>query len=93
MPGRLASPSSVLWIDIQRRIDVNNLNVFVTNFGSWAYDLSTGNSGLIYPKGTDKTAIFDAGIWFGAKVNGRSAPWWPSTRRSTAPGVILRDGQ
>ena len=71
LPARATSPAQVLSIDNQRRVDVNSLNMFVTNFGSWAYDLSTGNSGLVYPKGTDKTAIFAGGLWFGANVGGQ----------------------
>jgi len=44
----VTSPAQVLSLDNQRRVDVNNLNMFVTNFGSWANDLSSGNSGLFY---------------------------------------------
>ena len=41
-----------------------------TNFGSVAWDLTTGNSGLEFPKGSGKTAIFAGGLWLGAHVNG-----------------------
>ena len=57
-------------IDNDDRMNVNNLDMAVTNHGSLAYDLITGNAGLIYPKGTLKTAVFAAGPWIGAKVNG-----------------------
>ncbi len=57
-------------IDNATRMDVNNLDMFVTNHGSYAWDLTTGNSGLIYPKGGTKTAVFAAGPWIGAKVGG-----------------------
>ena len=56
--------------DTESRIDANQVDMFVTNYGSFAWDISTGNSGLIYPKGTTKTALFAAGLWIGAKVDG-----------------------
>ncbi|HEX7076807.1 MAG TPA: hypothetical protein VF363_00110, partial [Candidatus Eisenbacteria bacterium] len=55
-------------IDNNDRMNVNNLDMVVTNHGSLAYDLTTGNPGLIYPRGTTKTAVFAAGLWVGAKV-------------------------
>jgi len=57
-------------IDNDDRMDVNNLDMVVTNHGSLAYDLVTGNAGLIYPKNTLRTAVFAAGLWIGAKVAG-----------------------
>lgn len=54
--------------DSARRIDVNQLNMWVTNFGTIAWDVTTGNAGLVYPKGTDKTAIFASGLWMGATI-------------------------
>lgn len=59
-------------IDNSTHMDANNLDMVVTNHGSYAYDLLTGNAGLIYPKGSTKTAIFAAGPWIGAKVNGET---------------------
>ncbi|HSQ58901.1 MAG TPA: hypothetical protein VLT84_00465 [Acidobacteriota bacterium] len=57
-------------IDNSGRMDVNNIDMVVTNHGSIAYDLITGNSGLIYPKGGTRTAVFAAGLWVGAQVAG-----------------------
>lgn len=54
-------------------ITINNIGMFVTNTGSFAWDKYTGNAGLIFPwlggAGT-KTAVFASGLWMGAKVNG-----------------------
>lgn len=57
-------------IDNDDRMNVNNLDMVVTNHGSLAYDLLTGNAGLIFPRGTTKTAVFAVGPWIGAQVNG-----------------------
>ncbi|MGE5175256.1 MAG: hypothetical protein ACM3JJ_02680, partial [Hyphomicrobiales bacterium] len=55
-------------IDNTGHMDVNNLDMVVTNHGSLAYDLVKGTAGLIYPRGTTKTAVYAAGLWIGAKV-------------------------
>jgi hypothetical protein len=70
-PLGVRAADEVLIQDNQRRVDVNSLNMFITNYGSHAWDLTTGNSGLIYPKGTTNTAIFASGIWLGAVVGGQ----------------------
>lgn len=62
---RITSESS------DRRIDVNSINMFVTNLGSFANDFANNNnSGLFFPKGTVKTAIYESGFWIGGKVSG-----------------------
>ncbi len=54
---------------IARRIDGNSINMFVTNYGSIARDIQNqGNSGLFFPKGTNKTAVYASGLWIGGKV-------------------------
>jgi len=65
-PGARSAPAL---IDNAGRMDANNLDLFVTNHGSFGLDLSTFGPGLHYPKGTSKTALFAAGIWVGAQVN------------------------
>jgi hypothetical protein len=49
-------------------MDANNLDMIVTNHGSFAFDLLTGNAGLIYPKGSTRTVVFASGAWMGARV-------------------------
>lgn len=78
-PFGTARPSRATTIDIDRRIDVNNINMFVTNTGSFAFNLSAGDAGLFYPKGTDKSAVFASGLWLGAKVVGEAHPRAPRT--------------
>jgi len=69
--SRRAPHRAATTIDNTAHMDANNLDMVVTNHGSFAYDLLTGNAGLIYPKGSTKTAVFAAGPWIGAKVNGQ----------------------
>ncbi len=69
LPASDLGSASVGKIDNTGRCDVNNLDFVVTNHGSLMYQLSSGTSGLFYPKGTGKAAIYAAGLWLGAKVN------------------------
>ncbi len=69
-PHRVAGPGGTVVRDSLRRIDGNQVNMWVTNLGSFAWDVATGNAGLIWPKGTDQRAVFASGLWLGGKVNG-----------------------
>jgi hypothetical protein len=76
-------------IDNDDRMDVNNLDMAVTNHGSISYDLTTGNAGLVYPKGTTNTAVFAAGIWIGAKVSGQVRTAIGEYLSEYAPGPMV----
>jgi len=72
-PGKPNAPiRSVNTTDVSKRIDANLVSMFVTNIGSFAWDLATQNSGLEFPRGSGKTAVFAAGIWLGARVAGET---------------------
>jgi len=45
-------PPVINVIDTAKELDANQLSMFVTNIGSFAYDLGAQNSGLEFPKGT-----------------------------------------
>ncbi|MBI4562343.1 MAG: hypothetical protein HY724_09895 [Candidatus Rokubacteria bacterium] len=68
--GRTAQPARRQVVDNSQYIDVNRILMWVTNTGSFAWDKTSGNAGLEFPKGTAKTAVFAAGLWIGGKVGG-----------------------
>ncbi|MGH7730502.1 MAG: hypothetical protein ACRENJ_04550, partial [Candidatus Eiseniibacteriota bacterium] len=70
-PPRAASPHRATVLDVARRIDVNRMNMFDTNFGHFAWDVASGAPGLIWPRGTNRTAVFASGLWLGCTVNGQ----------------------
>lgn len=76
-------------IDNERRIDVNQINMWVTNYGSFAWDLTTGNAGLIFPKGTAKTAVFASGVWLGAVVGGEVRTVVAEYSQEYGPGSMV----
>jgi hypothetical protein len=71
LPARDVRPARAATIfDNDNHMDANNIDMFVTNHGSFAWDLTTGNAGFVYPKGSGNTAVFAGGIWIGARVYG-----------------------
>ena len=91
-PMSVQAPSRVSSIDNVRRIDINTINMFITNYGSFAWDLTSGNAGLIYPKGTTKTAVFAAGLWFGARVGSETRTLVAEYSQEYGPGNMLPGG-
>lgn len=59
--------------DVRSYIGVNNLQMVVSNIGSFAFDpsgLFGKNDGLYFPRGTNRSVVFASGLWMGARVNG-----------------------
>lgn len=75
--------------DNSAHMDANNLDMFVTNHGSFGWDLSTAAPGLEFPKGTGKTALFAAGIWVGARVNGAIRTCVAEYSQEYSPGPMM----
>lgn len=56
--------------DYTQRFDANNLEMIVTNRGSFARNIAdNGTSGLWYPNGSQKSVIYAAGMWVGALID------------------------
>ncbi len=80
-------------IDVQRRLDANQLDLFLSNFGNIGYDLMTANSGLYFPRFSGKSLLFASGLWVGGKVLGvprvtvaeYSSEWGPGAASGGVP--------
>jgi hypothetical protein len=81
-------PPVVNVVDTGTRIEANRIAMFVTNIGSFAFDLGAGNSGLEFPKGTGNTAVFAAGLWLGAQVNGSTRVTVAEYSQEFVPGPM-----
>ena len=71
IPLRSPTPHRATSLDVARHIDVNRINMYTTNVGSFAHDVTTGNAGLIWPRGLNQAAVLGSGLWLGARVNGQ----------------------
>lgn len=76
-------------IDNTARMDANNLDMVVTNHGSYAYNLTSGGAGLIYPRGGTHAVVFAAGTWVGAMVNGNTRVAIAEYSQEYVPGPML----
>jgi hypothetical protein len=88
-----ARPFAIRTSENDRRIDVNNLNLFVSNFGAFGYDTGGNyNGGLFFPNHTPNTVIFAAGLWIGAKVGSEYRATVAEYDQEYRPGRILSNG-
>lgn len=69
--------------------DVNNLSMWVQRNGIFAYNPMIESSGLEWPKGSGKTAVYSSGIWIGAIVDGDIRTSSSYYRSEFAPGPII----
>jgi hypothetical protein len=75
-------------------LDINNIFVPMRNNGISDIDINQQNSGLVFPKGSGKTAAFTSGLLWGAKIPGDPQVRVGGTAYATGlqPGAILADG-
>jgi hypothetical protein len=89
-PTRVGSAQRTQIYNQNRRIDINNINMFVTNYGTFANDIENqGNSGLFFPKGTIKTAVYQSGIWLVGKVGSEIRAAIGEYSQEYAPGAMI----
>jgi hypothetical protein len=76
---------------VYKKFNINNISTFFKNDGE--SDINpTGNSGLEFPKGSGKTAIFQSGFLWGGNVDGQTRVGGSVYRQGTVPGKILNSG-
>lgn len=69
-PLRAPRPNRANAFDLERRADAGRINMFTTNYGTIAWDQTSGGAGLVWPRGSGLTAVFASGLWLGCTVNG-----------------------
>lgn len=75
---KVAKPGKVMAQDTRTMINVNNLQMFCTNIGSFAEDiavmLETAKAdGLYFPAGTERSVLYSGGVWIGGTVYNAAA--------------------
>jgi hypothetical protein len=91
LPGSLSPDVN----DYETYVDVNQLLMFITNVGSFAYDnygLLAKPDGLHYPSGTNLTVMFAAGLWLGAMVDDELRVSLAEYSFTYVPGPIIFGG-
>ena len=88
--GSITVPKRAHALDGERKIDINRINMVVTNAGWFGFDVNAGSAGLYYPKGQPNTALFAGGLWLGVENPTRVTVAEYSSEY--APGRILAPG-
>ena len=71
--------------------NINNISTWL--FNNLDSDISkTGNSGFIFPKGSNKAAVFETGFIWGATVNGERRVGGSTYNQGVLPGRIDENG-
>ncbi|HTK32127.1 MAG TPA: T9SS type A sorting domain-containing protein [Candidatus Saccharimonadaceae bacterium] len=85
---RLPAPNRAQDFDYSGVIDVNDISMFVTNTGCLANNRPIGTAGLEFPKGSGKTAVYTAGLWLAARVDGQTRVAVSEYSDEFAPGAM-----
>jgi hypothetical protein len=87
-------PGSIAIRDTTAMIDANGIGMYLTNQGSYAQDPTVPGDGpgFFYPRGSTRTAVYAAGIWVGAKVDGAPRVTTAEYESEFVPGVLHPNG-
>lgn len=69
--------------------DLNRIRMSMSSAGTFAYQPRSRTPGLEYPAGTGSTAVFQSGLWLGARVNGETRAAIAGRQDEFAPGSIV----
>src|SRR5688572_30852283 len=90
-PAAGALPPSPSIVEIERRLDVNDLDLATGNDGTIA-SLSGSLPASVYPRGSGLSPLFAGGLWVGAKVGGLPRVTAAHYASHWSPGRILPAG-
>ena len=83
------APTRAQTYDVQRRLDINSLNLFVTNVGNIGFDAFNFTPGLFYPRGSLNSVLYSSGLWVGATVNGETRVAIADYSSEYGPGAMV----
>lgn len=93
VPKTMGKSSALLDIKSSALLDINMIECYVTNDGSFGEHPTTGGDGFYFPKGQRTLSIiYTAGIWFVGKQNGEIKSAVNCYGAEFQPGVILSPG-
>ena len=86
--------NKVLGSPVRTYLDINNIFTVIKNDGISDIDAQEANSGLVFPKGSGKTAVYTSGLLWGAKISGDPQVRVGGTayRTGLQPGRITNSG-
>ncbi len=88
--GKKNTLNKTLGEPVYTKFNINNISTWIKNDGQTDIN-QNGNSGLVFPKGSNKTAVFQSGFLWGGKVDGQIRVGGSVYRQGTVPGYIKPD--
>jgi hypothetical protein len=87
-------PARLQTFDYSQQIDANHIAMYVSNSGSFAWNREAVGqpAGFEYPKGSGNHALFAAGLWLAAQVNGQIRVAVSEYSDEYGPGPIVGSG-
>ena len=73
------------------KFNINNISTYIYNNGLMDTK-PDGNSGLEFPKGSDKYAVYESGLVWGGEINNKKYVGGSTYGSGLLPGRILEDG-
>jgi len=73
------------------KFNINSVSTWIKNDGESDIN-QNGNSGLVYPKGSNRAAVFQSGFLWGGKVDGQIRVGGSVYRQGTVPGRVVKSG-
>jgi hypothetical protein len=88
------APAKVTGDPVATYININNISTVLRNNGTADINVQQTNSGFVYPKGSAKTAIYESGFIWGARVGSDPQPRVGGSTYSSGlqPGKITSPG-
>jgi hypothetical protein len=68
--GSAAALEKVMGTPVYTWININKISTVLRDNGTADIDVTQNNSGLVYPKGSQKTAIYESGLLWAARIAG-----------------------
>ncbi|MCL5028791.1 MAG: hypothetical protein M1480_07195, partial [Bacteroidetes bacterium] len=85
-------PSKILSSPSTTHFDINNISTRISNDGTCDDNYNSNLEGLVYPKGSNKSAIYKSGFVWGGMVNGQIRVGGSVYRSGLQPGKIIQKG-
>ncbi len=86
--GKVTGADNIMGSPSRTHFNINSISTWIYNNGDSDIKPS-GNSGFIYPKGSNKAAVFESGFVWGATVNGEKRVGGSTYDSGIVPGAII----
>lgn len=88
---KIEKTKNIMGSPSRTHFNINNISTWIYNDGQ-SDNKPDGNSGFIFPKGSNKAAVFQSGFVWGATINGEKRVGGATYDSGLRPGRIIGEG-